>query len=710
MRFLFSLAVLLSAALLMGVQPMAARALVPYLGGSPSVWNTCLVFFQAGLLAGYAYAWLGPRIIGIRAHALTHVTLLAAALVVLPTHFPSPQSPPNHPVWWTLKTLALGVALPYCLLAATSTLLQSWYARATRLDPYFLYAASNLGSFLGLFAYPLFIEPNFGGATQADLWRDAFAAFLGLMILAAVGLCHSAKDAIVPETESAPPIEKRRIARWLLLAFAPSSLLLSVTHFVTADLLPAPILWVIPLALYLLSFVAVFARRPWVSRQLATRYVPAVILTLVVIWLSEATRPLLLIVGVLLFGLFWLAIFCHGELAATRPAPARLGEFYFWIALGGVLGGAFNVFAAPWISSSLLEFPLMLVLIGALRPWPTTTPGSSYLRAAFLGALAIFLVVVGRAANIPAGQPFQAILIFPLLATMLVTQPGPYAAALALVIGAGLLAPSVHGDILERRRSFFGVHTVTRVDDFIKLTHGTTTHGLQSLEEPDDPKAYYHRKSPIAAVIKNLNAAGELRNVAVVGLGSGALAAYAEPGLSWTFFELDRDVQSIAMRHFSYLANSPGKIAVVLGDARLTISQSDRKFDLLIIDAFGSDSIPAHLLTREAFEIYKQHLNTGGTIAIHISNRYLNLIPILGEVGWPMRFSGHGTWLLTDDDRNAGRMTSDWVVLRENASDLLEITPGLRWTTWQSRGGRPWTDDYINLLSVVKWDELISRE
>jgi hypothetical protein len=729
------------------VQPMVARMLLPYLGGAPSVWNTCMVFFQAGLLAGYAYAHLGPRWLGVKRHAALHAILLTAAVALLPIHLSEPSDPPVRPALWMLKTLMLGVAAPYALLASSSSLVQAWFAACTKKDPYSLFAASNFGSFLGLAAYPLIVEPHLTLTEQADWWRVGFAAFVGLTLIA-VGLVWrfvGDPQPIVgrvsdpaPALATAAAAKNWTMTRWVLLAMAPSSLMLSVTNHLTTDLASAPFLWAIPLALYLLSFVVAFSRRPIVPHGIVVRYLPIAIFFLVFLWLSDATSPLPLIMLFDLFGFAWLALFCHGELAATRPPADGLTSFYFWVALGGVCGGAFNVLVAPLVFAAYLEYPLMLVLVGALRPFDGsepvkvgaakgagTTPLVITLQQRFLvplliGSACLAFVALGLFLNIPAGPTFLIAVILPLLATVFVPRADSYAAALALIMATSLLWPSVHGHILERRRNFFGVHRVAQTYDsvahvdLVTLVHGNTVHGIQLFDKPREPLAYYHRASPIAAVIDGLNKKGTLKNVGVVGLGSGALAAYGQKDQSWTFFEIDADVENLAKTRFSYLTYCRANVRIVLGDARLTLRHAEEKFDLLVIDAFGSDSIPTHLLTREAMDIYAARLNPDGVLAFHVSNRYLDLVPVLAGLtghGWRGWASEHGAWPLGDAEKHPGRMTSWWGVLARDTAAVSDLFPSGRWAPLErSESFQPWSDDFINLPAAVRWGELFRAE
>lgn len=704
-RIHYAFCLILSAALLMVVQPMMGRFLLPFLGGSPGVWNTCLFFFQAALLVGYAYAHYGPKWLGVRTHAVVHGVLLASAFVFLPFAVAAPATPPQWPALWTLAALTTTVAFPYVLLAGTSSLAQLWLARTSDADPYPLYAASNLGSFLGLFAYPLWLEPTFTGREQSILWQGGFALLTAMLWIAVASLMRNARSMVpLPPT---PRPSARIVARWILLALAPSSLLLSVTLHLTTDITPMPILWLIPFGLYLLTFMAAFSGSLNRSHAVLSRYVPVAILFLIVVWLSEATEPFAVVVVGPLIGFTWLCLSCHGELARTRPAADHLTAFYLWIALGGVLGGAINVLVAPFVFSSHLEYPLMLIAIGALRPTTNNKTGAfaSWAQAIGVGVGAFMLVGAGGLLGFPPGPAFQFLLLIPLAASLLIPTPFAYALATALIVAAGLLAPSVHGETIDRRRSFFGVHRVTRDGPLTKLVHGNTVHGIQSADAANEPLAYYHRQSPIGDVIQRLDAAGRLRRVGVVGLGAGALAAYSRPGQHWTFFEIDPDVERIARTRFSYLADARGRVDVVLGDARLSLADGDETFDLLIVDAFGSDSIPTHLLTREAFEVYARRLSPHGLIAFHLSNRYLDLFPVLATMsdGWSAWRSDPQAWTTSTHDERVGRLSSWWGLLARTPEDAADVLTR-RWTRLKAPPHfRPWTDDFVNLPAVIRW-------
>jgi hypothetical protein len=722
MFLVFAIALLVGAALVMLVQPLCARMVLPALGGTPGVWNTCMVFFQAGLLAGYSYAHIAPRWLPGIAHRVLHVVVLAAAALTLPALITTPAAPPHFPALWLLGTLLAAVGLPYVMAASTGPLLQRWFAESGAPNPYVLYAASNAGSFLGILAYPFLVEPKLTLAEQAEAWRWGFIGLTGLTAASAV--YSWVRRAPVTEARRGPaaPVRWPQRLRWLLLAFAPSSLLLSVTGYLTTDIAPVPLLWLAPLALYLLTFTLVFASRQIMSHQVLLRWQPAVLVVLMLVLLREANEPLLVVLGLHLAGFFWLTMVCHGELARTKPVPEHLTEFYLWLALGGVLGGAFNALVAPVVFTGYLEYPLVLVLIAALRPADLVSGASdSGMRsgaapATISGRLSAWIIIPLIFGGITAMVPLLArwtssdgtralAYALPLIVSyFLQFNVRRFALALAAVFVASALDPGIHGPAAYRTRSFFGVHRVTTEHGMRRLIHGNTQHGVQFLDSSKRriPQAYYHPTGPIGRLLTAWNDDPRRRRVALVGLGAGALAAYAESEDDWTFFEIDPAVIHIARDTglFTYLADSKGKIDILAGDARLTLQQSDETFGLLIIDAFGSDAIPLHLLTREAMDLYQSKLKPGGVLAVHISNRYVDLEPVLAqhaaERGW--------TCLIADDRGSSGypgKSPSVWAFLAERR-ELIDLPNSLVQRAAADPTMRTWTDDYTNLLGVLR--------
>lgn len=710
MPWLFAFALALNAALVMLVQPLCARLVLPFLGGTPNVWNTCMLFFQTGLLAGYAYAHWASRWLGDSRTVILQVGLLLLGLVLLPFDFSQPEQPPESPTLWLLVALVTAVALPYAVMAGTGPLLQRWFARVNPGDPYVLFAASNAGSFLGLLAYPIVVEPWLTLSEQREWWRGGFA-----MLTALVTLCgmHAwdARHTITPvrnETPGPAPIWRQRL-HWLLLAFAPSSLLLSVTNYLTTDIAAIPLLWVIPLALYLLTLTLAFARGSLASSILLVRYQPLAVIVLMVLLLREATEPMVLVLTLHLVGFVWLALVCHGELARTKPPPAHLTEFYLWLALGGALGGAFNTLVVPRVFSGFAEYPLMIALAAALRPGanPGRYSARDVLAALGLGGATAGLILLGKRLNLDATWSILVVYLAPLAACYaLHSRPWRFGLAALAIFVASLLDPGVHGEAAYRERSFFGVHRVTEQKGFRRLVHGNTVHGQQFLDptKKDVPLAYYHRTGPMGRLMAALDGDPRRERIGLVGLGAGSLAAYARPGERWTFFEIDPAVVHIARDSglFTFLAESRGTIGVEVGDARFTLAKNEQLFGLLVIDAFGSDAIPWHLLTREALKLYRSRLQDRGILAFHISNRYVDLEPVLAnhahELGWTCRVA-------TDPSGDAihpGKMASIWLFMASPGS--LPELPYMATEPGRNKEGlRPWTDDYANLLGVLQW-------
>lgn len=731
---LFGAALFVNAALLFTLEPMFTKMVLPLLGGTSSVWTTALLFFQAALLAGYLYAHLSASRLRPRAQVALHLLLAAAAALALPVALPRGWQPPDagSPAAWLLLVLALSLGAPFLVLAAGAPLLQRWFARTghpSADNPYFLYAASNAGSLAALLAYPTLVEPHLRLGEQGRLWTVGYGALV-LLIVACAALAAAAPPGARASTLRAPGSQRvaagawRERARWTLLAFVPSSLLLGTTAYLTTDVAAVPLLWVIPLSLYLLSFVLVFARRPPLPQELMVRAQALVVAPLAVLMLVGATRPLWLLGGYHLLALFTTAMVLHGELAARRPPAERLTEFYLWLSVGGALGGVFNVLVAPHVFDSVVEYPLMLVLGCALRPAAPAAEGGgagARLRRRVLDValpLALFaavllLVKVGAVA-LSLGQKRGAAAwgIAGALCFLLRGRPLRFALGVAALLVAGAVARrAADGAPLYRERSFFGVYTVRADGYYHLLSNGTTLHGGQ-LTRPEfrrEPLTYYHREGPVGQLFATLPPLGRGRRVAAVGLGAGTLACYARPEDVWTFYEIDPLAERIARdpRLFTYLRDCAPGARVVLGDARRSLARApDRGFDLILLDAFTSDAIPVHLLTREALALYLAKLDAGGLLAVHVSNRHLDLVPVLAGLARDARVAGAvGTDAnFTPEQKSHLKSNSTWVVVGRRATDFAALT--------RQRGWRPlppdsdvrlWTDDASDLLSVFKW-------
>lgn len=722
----FTLTLFVSAALLFLIQPLFARMLLPLLGGSPSVWNTCMVFFQAALLAGYAAAHALPSWLGVRRHALLHLVLMAAALAVLPLTLPPGWIPPadGTPVLWLLGVLSVSVGLPFFVVATSGPLLQRWFAQTSHpraSDPYFLYAASNAGSLLGLLCYPLLLEPWLPLAEQSRLWTGGYLLLLLLTAgCAAILLLSGKRQQGLTSSESSLARRASKVAwRWLLLAFVPSSLLLSVTTYLTTDIAAVPLLWVAPLSLYLLTFILAFNRWPPLPFHFLARWSPLLMLILAVLLLTEATDPVWAVLPLHLLGLFWIGLVCHGQLARERPPARELTAFYLWIALGGVLGGVFNALLAPLIFDRLVEYPLVLVLACLLLPSYQTNqlPANwrDVLLPAIVGGLTASLVVVVWMLDLPGALGVAVIFSVPaILCYTFHERPLRFGLGIGAMLLASALYPGVHGQIEYRERSFFAAHRVTRdpLGEFRRLVHGNTIHGQQHLDPARRREAltYYHRTGPAGKTLLTLRDDPRSNRIAFIGMGAGALASYGQNGQHWTFFEIDPAVVRMArdLGLFTYLADSDAEIDVVLGDGRLSLERSDEKFGLIVIDAFTSDSIPTHLLTREALRIYREHLTPDGLLLFHISNRYLNLEPIVARLAADaepaMTCYAWSDRSVDRTEQENGKQPSHWMLLASRPEDAAKVVQRSMWQRVEPLPETPvWRDDYTNLLRAFRW-------
>jgi len=712
----FALAVFCSAALVFLVEPLVGKLLLPLLGGSPAIWNTSLAFFQIGLLAGYGYAHAIQRIASLKIQALLHLAVLAAAGLVLPLRVSElfGQPWPNTPALWLAGVLTVSLGAPFAALSATAPLLQAWYARLHGAEAapkaFRLYAASNLGSLLALAAYPSVVEPLLGLSNQARIWSAAYVGFLLLLggLAAAVWRAPAAPPLPVERAERATTWAER--LRWTLLAAAPASLLTGVTAHLTADVASAPFLWVVPLELYLLTFVIAFAgrgSRP--SGWLLTLQLLAVPASLMMIFEPATPWPQQLVVHLGAF--FVTALVCHRTLSAARPEPGRLTEFYLWMSIGGVVGGGFNAFLAPMLFPGVWEFPAVLVLACLARP-----DSGRKLTGSQIGWL-----VAGLVWAAPLWIPKlvlpdivrQALMLAPVVMAVILRDR---TLAVTLLFAAMAIAGEVQGvgRYREHHRSFFGVIHITEVyprgqGETRIMVHGTTLHGAQALAPALKcrPTSYYAPGTVIGDVFRREQARGPL-HIGAVGLGAGTVAGFVRPGDSMRFFEIDPLVARITFdpAHFSFVRGcAKGPVDVVLGDARLSLAKErPASFDLLLIDAFSSDSVPTHLLTVEALRGYLRALKPGGVVLLHLSNRNL-------ELTGPAAAAAHAAGgHVLKGEHWVDEGVSPYV---ESAGIVLLVAPDARsldryrgdpqWA-YTPRPARPWTDDYTNV-----WGAMIAR-
>jgi len=733
---LFVCTLFLSSTLLFLVQPMIAKMVLPLLGGTPAVWNTCMVFFQATLLLGYLYVHAVTRWLRLGQQALLHIALLALSLLTLPVALAAHDEPPSTgtPIFWLARVLLFSVGVPFFVVSTSGPLLQRWFARTNRpgsQDPYFLSVAGNLGSIAALLAYPAGLEPRLRLAEQSWLWAACYAAFVLLMIVSVALAYRTVRDqpAAAGEPIDSPQevISVRQKLRWVGLAFIPSSLMLGLTTFLTTDVAPVPLFWVVPLTLYLLSFALVFARRQIVSHALMLRVLPvfALVLVTVIVFASQLSP---LMQGPLhLLTFFAAAMVCHGELARSRPKSGGLTEFYLLVSVGGVLGGLFNALVAPAAFSTVVEYPLAIVLACAARPssagrQTATKPASGRLSPRALdlaiplalGLLVFFLLSAFAARD--SRDPLAFLLLYvapPLFCLSLKARPMRFALGLAALMIPSSVYVSAHQSVALRGRSYYSVFKVVTdpARNLRLLVHARTIHGAQSLDpaHAHDPLTYFHRTGPIGQAFETFQGPLAKQRIAVVGLGAGTLAAYAEPGQRWTFYEIDPAIEAMARdpRYFTYLRDARADIRVVLGDARLSLAKEpDSSLDLLVIDAFGADAIPVHLLTSEAMRIYLRTLQAHGVVAFHLSNRYMDLQPLVGDLA-----NVDGLVALAQDQREvseaeqqAGKQPSTWVIVARSLEDLGPLATDARWRRLQPQSApRVWTDDFSNPLSVMRW-------
>lgn len=691
-RAIYLLAIFLSAALVFSVQPIIAKLVLPRLGGSPSVWTVAMLFFQTVLLAGYFYAHLLARGLTPRAQALLHGAVLIAGALFLPFALPADWAPdPQAPVTvQALGLFALLVAVPFFALSANAPLLQHWYARTGQpdaADPYFLYGASNVGSIAALLAYPLVLEPFLGTGTISWIWTAGYGVFGLTLIGCAAGVFPVTAPLPRPEKSQTRPAQ---IAFWIGLAVVPSGLMLATTQILATDIGSFPLLWAIPLALYLLSFVVTFGKRSWLPEPIIQMiFVITLILAIIALAQGQLARLGWGGFGLMLVLFFSGALVFHRRLYQARPAAGALTAFYFSMSVGGALGGVFNAIAAPLLFDQALEAPLLLVAagLGLLGTWmPLRNLGLA------CAAAAVILIIDPTVRGDIAAFAVAAVLF------LSYRSPLQFSAFAAIILVAGYTAQQQ--DVVHRARSFFGIYKVQdRPEQGVRnLAHGTTIHGqqyIQDLGKRPRSLGYYDEAGPIAEILK---AAGPDAHIGIVGLGVGALSCYAQPGQTWTFYEIDAEIDRIARDTdlFNHMQICGTSMPTILGDARIALQEDPRSFDVLMIDAFTSDAIPTHLLTLEAMELYRARLREGGRLMIHISNRFADLAPIIGLAGqhlgmpaWIRRFApGPG------DSKDAKPTSVTVIGAAQPGPDWVPLTPADR---------APWTDDFASVLGVMRF-------
>jgi hypothetical protein len=727
----FTASIFLSAALLFAVQPMFTKLVLPRLGGAPGVWSVAMVFFQAALLAGYGYAHLLTRYAPGRRSVIIHLALLVIACFWLPLSIAANWGRPPEigEAFWLLGLFAVSIGPPFFVLAANAPLLQAWFARTdhpSANDPYFLYAASNIGSFLALLSYPIVIEPMITLTGQTWSWAAGFIILILLIAACGYLLWHSADrapttapvDATTKTEESAPPTWGN-IVRWVFLAAVPSGLLVAVTAHISTDIAAVPLLWVIPLALYLLTFVIVFSRQPIIPHWLVVEIQPVFILALVAVIVYEPIRQIVGVIAVHLAVFFVLTLMCHGELAQRRPAPRYLTSFYMWMSFGGMIGGISAGLVSPYVFNWIAEYPILITLAVLCRPgleWPKT----SWQQILVFGS--VVLAVIGLMLFRQFEQDidlttYNAMLGGLLILTVLFWRnPVPFAAIIATVLLAHHYV--VEGSSTLTLRSFFGVMKVNETSNgqFRTLSHGTTLHGGQRIRDKQGipvtgrpaPTMYYYDGSAIAQgmdAARTVKGGGPM-NYAVIGLGTGSLICRSQPGDKAVYYEIDAQMVRLSrdMGMFTFLKECGQDVPIVMGDARLTLTDApDGAYDLIVVDAFTSDAIPIHLLTKEAMAIYKRKLSPNGIVLIHISNRHLELASVVTGIAaandMVTRVSESGDVIEDDSDyKFLGTVT----ISARKDEDFGPLAKSQYWELQRPNPRqRVWTDDYSNIVGAM---------
>ncbi len=735
----YTAAIFTSALLLFSVQPLFTKMVLPRLGGSPAVWSVAMVFFQSLLLGGYAYAHYLMQIRNRAIPVVVHLVLLVCAVLTLPLSIANGWSEPptSGYAFWLLGLFAVSIGLPFFALAANNPLLQAWFVRTGHPDgpdPYFLYASSNIGSFLALLSYPVLLEPMFTLRTQNLIWTSIYALLIFLIAACGVLLLRSPASAVVDTLAEdidvpAPPWTVR--LRWIFLAAVPSGLLIAVTAHISTDVAAAPLLWVLPLSLYLLTWVLVFQSRPLLPHKWMLMAQPLAITGVIVLLAVGGEQNLLLTLGGHQLCFFVIAMACHGELARTRPAAKYLTGFYVALSFGGMVGGLFAGLIAPFTFSWIAEYPILVALAALCRPpaderWPRWSRWYWPVLAVAAVALIAPSWSSGKVATWLGEHRVWVIGAVGVLSALLALGLNANRWKIFATIAVGLVLIRVYPvdeGRVETVRSFFGVHkiVVTPSGQYHVLMHGTTIHGAEKFQNDDgtliagrpEPITYYHRDGGIGQAIAAVRERKGLPlRVAVIGLGSGTLTCASEPGESWKFFEIDQSMVDTARdpKYFTYIQNCAPDLEPVIGDARLTFAREpDGIYDLIIVDAYSSDAIPIHLATVEAMEIYKDKLAPQGAVVMHVSNRHLELSSVVVGIA---EANDLKSWVYSEDSGRDSEYifaTSVVVSAREEA-DVGKLASSDKWAlTEADENQRVWTDDYSNVLGAV-WRRLRDGE
>jgi hypothetical protein len=709
--------------LLFWIQPMFSKMVLPLLGGAPNVWITAMLFFQTVLLAGYGYAHLVARFVPRQWQLVLHLSVLALGFVSMPISVAHIESFQDIPILWLTIMMGASIGLPFFAVSATAPLVQRWFAfsgHRDAADPYFLYAASNLGSILVLLGYPVVMEPFLRLGEQSWGWALGYGLLIALIAVCGVHVLRggaSVEPALAVDSKTTfDAVTGRQRLLWIALAFAPSSLLLGVTTQITTDVAAVPLLWVFPLALYLLTYVITFARRPLLRHRWMLICQPYVLVPAMFLLMPQGVWVRFL---VLLAVFFVTAMVCHGELVRRRPAASHLTEFYLWMSFGGMLGGVFNAIVAPLVFNDVYEFVVALFVACLLRPGrfggPRRARTLDFVLPILLFAF-VFLPLKVFSINLSELHSPVYIVVF-VIAAILVFGAKERPLRFGLGMGAMLLVTvsvSMETQVLERERNFFGIYKISSKEDgkVNLLKFGTTFHGAQQTDPAlwRDPLLYYTREGPVGQVFAKLDQVSPRRNIGIVGLGVGSMLCYSRPGQEWTIYEIDPLIEKIAKdtRYFHYLSacSDAPKVRTVYGDARHALAREGTGlFDLLVLDAFSSDAVPVHLLTREALALYRETLKPGGLILFHISNRHLDLETVLGRLVADAGMRGVVQRHAQPKTAEWFRAPSVWAVIGRTEQDLAFLGGDARWEPMRAQDiAAVWTDDFSNVLGVFKWD------
>lgn len=723
-RAVFTLAIFTSAFLLFAIQPMFTKMILPQLGGSPAVWSVAMVFFQALLLIGYLYAHLSTRYLTPRTAIFVHIGLLLITFTALPISIASGlgKPPSEGQAFWLIGVFTFSVGLPFFAVAGNGPLLQAWFARTQHKDagnPYFLYSASNLGSFAALLLYPLIFETTLRLPQQSAGWSIAFVLLTLLIATSAyiMWMTGTNQHTGVGRPKAVAGPGKRLIGQYIWLSFIPSALLVAVTAHISTDIAPAPFLWVIPLALYLLTFVLIFRDQPLVPTKVVIHLVP--VLAGLVILSKIVVFDIFLNCAIHLGFFFVAALMYHQRLYNRRPPAEHLTQFYLWMSFGGVLGGIFSGLLAPHIFDRILEYPILIGLVMLAHP-AVLNASRKELNREILPVIGLGLIVAAglylfRGNDFINSNTYQKYLVTVLSIVIIGLYVHPLART-ALIIAALMASEISPAGILNAsyQRSFFGVHKIFLEDNgqFRALAHGTTLHGAIRIKNPDGsdytgpvtPLTYYHPKGVLAQTLQLLPTRTNGRDVAVVGLGTGAQSCNGAGNDRWTFFEIDPVVVKIAKdpNLFGFLSKCAPASKIILGDARLTLAdQPTSVFDYLLIDAFSSDTIPIHLLTREAFALYMSRLKDDGLLVIHISNRHLELQSVVSALANDANVAIKTRIQITKPTSLGDPQPSQVAIFARKPETLAKFNEEAGWNQPAISNVSVWTDDYSNILGAL---------